>query len=666
VSETDWLIDTLPTANNNGATLAGDRAEEIVSEAEKQQWEAEFRARLNDLLAQRLGPLASEIGSLQATFNDVCARLVEQANPSVGSEKSGVEETIHNWLADEEHHHQEQLAEVRSAAAASLERARARRMDERASFNAATAEIDRQRTQSGVLTALLDAAALFIPRVALFVVRGDRAVGWKARGVMDDSIGTLSLPLDKTSIVGESIANEQSIIADPDAPAEYRAVLGDLNHNPMARSLAVPLVIRDKAAAALYADADNEDEFDVQPLEALVRVAGLAIELLPLRRGIESTPAEVMPPRVFTSRPRVTVEIGKAAPPIPFALAQTTPEVAPEMAAEPGPADEAVAEEALEAAPVELAPIEAPSVEAASIETSPVEASADEEVAVAETSLTEDEVDEVIEGELAEESPSTADLPPASDLPSEWRNEPTSAPTRELNAAPTANLAESDFAREAINQFEVPETARLGIPEAEEIPPPPPAPRIRSKFEPHFLSGDGEADAAQSGKEYATALTDEDMIEVDGEEVPGETTEEATEEAPAEVVEEALETIAEETLEETSEEVIEESIEEEEPISLHPPASRSDHNDARRYARFLVAEIKLYNSAKVAEGLRRGDLFDRLREEIERNRQLYDRHVSTQVTSEFDYFYDELVQTLAEGEADKLGRNCPRPAEIVG
>ena len=68
----------------------------------------------------------------------------------------------------------------------------------------------------------------------------------------------------------------------------------------------------------------------------------------------------------------------------------------------------------------------------------------------------------------------------------------------------------------------------------------------------------------------------------------------------------------------------------------------------------------------MAEGLRRGDLFDRLREEIERNRQLYDRHVSAQVTSEFDYFYDELVQTLAEGEADKLGRNCPRPAAIMG
>jgi hypothetical protein len=634
-----------------------------VSEAEKQQWEVEFRARLNDLLAQRLSPLASEIGSLQATFNAVCARLVEQANTSIGSEQSGVEETIHKWLADEEHHHQEQLAEVRSSAAASLARARERRMDERAAFNAATAEIDRQRTQSGVLTALLDAAALFIPRAALFVVRGDRAVGWKARGVMDDAIGALSLPLDQTSIVGEAIIKEQSIIADQNAPDEYRALLSDPNQNPMVRSLAVPLVIRDKAAAALYADVDNDDEFDVQPLEALVRVAGLAIELLPLRRGIEPTPAEVMPPRVFTSRPRVTTEIGKIAPPLSVALVKTTPEVAPERTAEPEPAEEASVEEALEAAPVGPATIEAPSIDVAPIGATPVEASEDEEVSAAETSSTERED---IEEELAEESPSTADLPPASDLPSEWRNEPPSAPTRELNAAPTANLSESEFARQATDPFEVPETSRLGLPEAEEIPPPPPAPRIRSEFEPHFLSGESEAEAAQAGKEYASALTDEDVIESEREEEPGEITEETTEEVIEDVLEASPAERLEEISEETTEEVIEESIEEEAPVSPHPPASRSDHNDARRYARFLVAEIKLYNSAKVAEGLRRGDLFDRLREEIERNRQLYDRHVSVQVTSEFDYFYDELVQSLAEGEADKLGRNCPRPAATVG
>src|SRR6185503_4000957 len=38
------------------------------------------------------------------------------------------------------------------------------------------------------------------------------------------------------------------------------------------------------------------------------------------------------------------------------------------------------------------------------------------------------------------------------------------------------------------------------------------------------------------------------------------------------------------------------------------------HNDARRFARLLVSEIKLYNEQKVADGRRHNDLYDRLKE----------------------------------------------------
>jgi len=41
------------------------------------------------------------------------------------------------------------------------------------------------------------------------------------------------------------------------------------------------------------------------------------------------------------------------------------------------------------------------------------------------------------------------------------------------------------------------------------------------------------------------------------------------------------------------------------------------HNDARRFARLLVSEIKLYNEQKVADGRTEGDLYQRLREYIE-------------------------------------------------
>jgi len=85
------------------------------------------------------------------------------------------------------------------------------------------------------------------------------------------------------------------------------------------------------------------------------------------------------------------------------------------------------------------------------------------------------------------------------------------------------------------------------------------------------------------------------------------------------------------------------------------------HNDARRFARLLVSEIKLYNEHKVAEGRRSGDLYDRLKEDIDRSRQMYEKRVTPGVASKFDYFYDELVSTLAEGDSGKLGSDCPGP-----
>ena len=86
------------------------------------------------------------------------------------------------------------------------------------------------------------------------------------------------------------------------------------------------------------------------------------------------------------------------------------------------------------------------------------------------------------------------------------------------------------------------------------------------------------------------------------------------------------------------------------------------HNDARRFARLLVSEIKLYNEPKVKEGRTAGDLYDRLREDIDRSRQMYDKRVAPPVAARHDYFHQELVNMLAEGDAAKLGANYPGAA----
>jgi hypothetical protein len=83
------------------------------------------------------------------------------------------------------------------------------------------------------------------------------------------------------------------------------------------------------------------------------------------------------------------------------------------------------------------------------------------------------------------------------------------------------------------------------------------------------------------------------------------------------------------------------------------------HNDARRFARLLVSEIKLYNEKKVQEGRQANDLYDRLREAIDRSREMYDKRVQPPVASKFDYFHYELVNALADGNAERLGSSYP-------
>ena len=98
---------------------------------------------------------------------------------------------------------------------------------------------------------------------------------------------------------------------------------------------------------------------------------------------------------------------------------------------------------------------------------------------------------------------------------------------------------------------------------------------------------------------------------------------------------------------------------EELPVEVHGDEERRLHNVARRFARLLISEIKLYNEQKVAEGRIEHDLYDRLREYIDRSREMYDKRVQSEVANRYDYFHGELVDTLAEGDVSKLGSNYP-------
>jgi hypothetical protein len=77
--------------------------------------------------------------------------------------------------------------------------------------------------------------------------------------------------------------------------------------------------------------------------------------------------------------------------------------------------------------------------------------------------------------------------------------------------------------------------------------------------------------------------------------------------------------------------------------------------EARRFARLLVSEIKLYNERAVLEGRESGNLYERLREDIDRSRQMYDERIPEDVRGSTNFFYDELVRILADGNSEALG-----------
>ena len=79
------------------------------------------------------------------------------------------------------------------------------------------------------------------------------------------------------------------------------------------------------------------------------------------------------------------------------------------------------------------------------------------------------------------------------------------------------------------------------------------------------------------------------------------------------------------------------------------------HEEARRLARLLVTEIKLYNEEQVEEGRRERNIYRTLREDIDRSRQIYEERVDEAVRADTDYFREELVKILAAGDNDVMG-----------
>jgi hypothetical protein len=79
------------------------------------------------------------------------------------------------------------------------------------------------------------------------------------------------------------------------------------------------------------------------------------------------------------------------------------------------------------------------------------------------------------------------------------------------------------------------------------------------------------------------------------------------------------------------------------------------HKKAKRFAKLLVDEIKLYNQAKVAEGRQNKDLYQRLKEDIDKSKATYEKRYGSTAAGSANYFNAEVVRILADNDPSNLG-----------
>lgn len=476
------------------------------------------------------------------------------------------------------------------------------------------AAIEGSRTQVDVLTHFLTEAQVHSSRAALLVLRNDRLTGWKALGYdasggRDDSVKGLDLAAGDDPFVEACLQAEKPIVAVP--PSESGALRRALGGHPPARTLLVPMVIRDRIAGLLCADElpGEEGRLNESAIEVLTFVTGLSVDLLAARKKIPSPALTPRGEEIRAFQP-ATADAAGTAPERKPAPAPVPPVSATAMAVPTAPPEAA--------APAPPPPGTPPASASHSItgdlqgrsvfeQTDPSSArktrritDAGEALRALEESATTKKKDPFSGVDLLTASGvrTAASLDLATPRPGALTPEPTprlAAPT----PVPPPSRGDLTMAFEQIKTV---------IPPAPPAPPTPaPAPRAPETHAPAAA-----APAPPGGLDVPAGSASTPLA------------------APPGFV----------------------------------PRSRAQRSgddpqraldDARRIARLLVSEIKLYNERKVAEGRVACDLYERLKDDIERSRQVYAERTPDHVRATSDFFQEELVKILAEGKPEALG-----------
>lgn len=86
-----------------------------------------------------------------------------------------------------------------------------------------------------------------------------------------------------------------------------------------------------------------------------------------------------------------------------------------------------------------------------------------------------------------------------------------------------------------------------------------------------------------------------------------------------------------------------------------PDELKELHKKAKRRARVIVQDLLMYKKKEITEGLKNRDLYQRLKDEIDRSKAEYDRRFEKIAEHNVDYLYEEIVRVLTKDDPGALG-----------
>jgi hypothetical protein len=481
-------------------------------------------------------------------------------------------------------------------------------------------DISSKNTQSSILKSLVQQAAQFTPRGAFFIIKNEHLVGWRAFGAEgtsdEQTVREVFFPVAASTVLGESVRSLSPVESTFGAYTDDSIYLNKLEFGQPREMYAIPLVVRGRSVAVLYADnGNNGDKVNLDALETLARVASLTVEVLASARGAKPETEE----RAQFVKENESFDSSEE-----FESAETETvgagETAPQFAAEEQPA-EAVSE------------FVSPSFESFD------DSNAQQDFEVVQPEVSEDFSTDEVEAEEIPEEPQVGFEPVEANA--SWNDAADTVEVQDeeqfYEPVPEPVAPAGDFSTPSFNEYQFESTQSFETPQVE-----------IEDATPTFEAAPFE----EAQPEPVTSFTSPHDVYAAFEPQNGKA--ESFVPEPSEPVSQTT-TAAQPAKTRFSDRNVDLPIEvgEEE---------RRLHNDARRFARLLVSEIKLYNEQKVKEGREAGDLYERLREAIDRSREMYDKRVQPPVAARFDYFHYEIVNTLAEGDDNKLGESYPGAA----